>query len=130
MFARLMLVLATLLAAQVAFPAAAAELVMFDARWCGYCKRFHKEVGAEGYKASAAARSFPLRVLDVDRERPQFRLKQPVNGTPTFVLVEGDREIARFSGYGGRSEFLRTVASLAAEYEAGRAAAPKARVAR
>lgn len=110
--------------------AAAAELVMFDARWCGICKRFLKEVGTEGYRSSEAARSFPLRVVDFDRDRQSFRLKEPVTGAPTFVLIEDNREIARFAGYSSRSQFFRAVAELAAEYEASRPAVPRPQLVR
>jgi thioredoxin-related protein len=99
--------------------AAAAELVMFDAAWCGYCKKFKREV-APTYNSTAAGRIFPLRIIDIDREKPDFSLKEAVRGTPTFVIVAEGMEIARFSGYGGPDHFYGTMEKIVSAWERAR----------
>lgn len=103
-------------------PAQAAELVMFDAKWCGYCKRFHREVGAT-YGESDVAQVFPLRVIDIDREQPDFEAREQVRGTPTFVFVESGREIARFSGYTSPERFYETMRRAVDAYHRAKAKA-------
>lgn len=122
-FNRMGLALVTaVVVASVAFGSgavAAAELVMFDAKWCGYCKRFHREVG-DSYAASDVARVFPLRIIDIDRDQPDFEVRERVRGTPTFVFVEDGREIARFSGYSSPERFYDTMRRAVEAYEKAR----------
>ena len=105
--------------AGAAASAAAAELVMFDATWCGYCKKFKREV-APTYNSTAAGRVFPLRIIDIDRETADFTLKEKVRGTPTFVIVAEGMEIARFSGYGGPEHFYETMEKIVSAWERAR----------
>ena len=104
--------------------ARAAELVMFDAKWCGHCKRFHREVG-ESYGQSDVAQVFPLRVIDIDHEQPDFEVRERVRSTPTFVFVEDGREIARFSGYASPDRFYDTMRRAVDAYHRAKAKAAK-----
>lgn len=103
--------------------AEAAELVMFDAEWCAFCKRFHREVGAT-YAESDVARVFPLRVIDIDRQQPDFETRERVRATPTFVFVENGREIGRFSGYTSPERFYDTMRQAVEALRRARQRAP------
>ncbi|HRD76991.1 MAG TPA: thioredoxin family protein [Hyphomicrobiaceae bacterium] len=96
-----------------------AELIMFDATWCGYCKKFKREV-APTYSSTRAGGIFPLRIIDIERETPDFSLKEKVRGTPTFVIVADGIEIARFSGYGGPDHFYETMDRIISAWEQAR----------
>ena len=80
--------------------AQAAELVMFRRDGCPYCAAWDRDVGPIYSKTEMAVRA-PLRMVDLDRERPAISLTAPVIYTPTFVLVDGGREVGRIEGYPG-----------------------------
>ena len=93
--------------------AQAAELVMFDGKWCGVCKRFLAET-APLYKMTAAGRAMPLRVVDSQQTPPWFHTQGPIVGTPIFVLVDHGRELGRISGYTSRDAFMSQAYGLMA----------------
>lgn len=76
----------------------AAELVMVERAGCAWCERWEKDV-APAYMQSEEGRRAPLRRVSLDRGQPALQLKEPVRFTPTFILVEQDREIGRITGY-------------------------------
>lgn len=85
--------------------AAAAELLMFEDRGCGYCKRWHAEIGP-GYSRSAEGRRAPLRRVNLSSSATGgAALSRPVTITPTFVLVSRGREVGRVVGYPGAEFF-------------------------
>lgn len=85
--------------------AGAAELVMFGERGCSWCARFEAEIGPI-YPKTEEARRAPLRRVDLDQGVPaEFAHLRPVSFTPTFVLLEGGREIGRIQGYPGEMHF-------------------------
>lgn len=85
--------------------ARAAELVMFEDPTCIWCKRWHAEIGPS-YPQTEEGRKAPLRRLHVrDQTRAGARLDRPVTSTPTFVLIDGGREIGRITGYPGPDYF-------------------------
>jgi len=101
-----------------ALPAAAAELVMFEARGCHYCVRWHAEVG-QGYPLSDEGQRAPLRRVDMDVALPSdVSLIRPVTMTPTFVLVEGGREVGRLVGYAGADFFYGLLGDVMARLPA------------
>jgi thiol-disulfide isomerase/thioredoxin len=104
--------------------AAAAELVMFDGKWCGRCKQFLAEV-APVYHTTPPGKAMPLRVVDLQQTRPWFRVSAPVEGTPTFVLVDKGAELGRITGYTTREAFLQQSYQLMALLQ--RAPVPRAR---
>lgn len=86
-------------------PAAAAELIVLERPGCVWCARWEDEVGG-AYAHTPEGRRAPLRRVDITKPWP--RDLQSVNldaFTPTFVLVDGGREIGRLRGYPGNAFF-------------------------
>lgn len=83
----------------------AAELLMLEQKGCAWCVRWHKEIG-EIYPKTEEAKIAPLRRIDIHEpwpeDLPEIRREA---FTPTFVLVEDGREIARMRGYSGDEFF-------------------------
>ena len=89
-----------LLLAVVSFAstAHALELVMFRRAGCPWCATWDREIGAI-YGKTDVSRRAPVRFIDLDRVHgTTFALRSPVRFTPTFVLVDEDREIGRIVG--------------------------------
>ncbi len=90
--------------------ASAAELIMVRQTGCSWCTLWDREIGSI-YPKSDEGRFAPLRHLDIREPLPAF-LKQPVTVTPTFILVEDDREVGRITGYPGNSFFWEMLSEL------------------
>jgi hypothetical protein len=104
--------IAALIAATLLGPAAfAAELQMYRRVGCPWCAAWDREVGPI-YPKTDIGRRIPLRMIDLDRERPRVALKTPVIYTPTFILVENDREIGRIEGFAGDAFFWGLLGQL------------------
>ena len=85
--------------------APAAELLMFEEKWCTWCERWNAEVG-DVYARTEEGRRAPLRRVDMHGEFPKdIRLSSRPQFTPTFVLVEDGREVGRIEGYPGEDFF-------------------------
>ena len=107
---RALLVLVGLLANAAALRAA--ELLMFEDASCGWCRRWHADVG-QGYPHYEEGRRAPLRRLHIrDQESAGVALARPVQATPTFVLVDAGREVGRIVGHPGADYFYPRVAEL------------------
>ncbi len=90
----------------------AAELLMLERAGCPYCARFEKEVGRI-YERTDEARRAPLRRIDIEKPYPaEYRFVTPDRITPTFVLVDGGREIARLRGYPGEDFFYGALGTM------------------
>lgn len=77
----------------------AAELLMFTRKHCPYCVLWERQVGPI-YPRTDEARIAPLRRIDLDNPAVEAPSLSPgVTITPTFVLMQDGREVARFSGY-------------------------------
>jgi hypothetical protein len=84
----------------------AAELVMVEQRGCVYCKMWHQDVGSEEYARTGEGAFAPLRQIDLHAPRPEdIAFASPLRITPTFVLVDDGRELARMEGYPGEDFF-------------------------
>lgn len=91
--------------ALVPVSASAAELLMFERAGCVWCLRWTQEIGPI-YPRSDEGKRAPLRRISLDAGPPAIDgLKETVFYTPTFVLMEGDREIGRITGYIGEDAF-------------------------
>lgn len=98
-------------------PAAAAELVMFEAAGCPYCARWNREV-APVYPKTVEGKRAPLRRVDIAAPRPaDLAAIGGVVYTPTFVLMDGGREIGRIVGYGGDEIFWSLLTDLVAKLD-------------
>jgi len=88
-----------------AAPAAAAELVLFEAADCVWCEAWDEEIG-DIYPKTPEARIAPLRRVDIHDQRPtDLAAVRGVLFTPTFVLMEDGKEVGRIVGYGGEDFF-------------------------
>ena len=76
----------------------AAELMMVERAGCVWCERWQRDIGPAYMKSDEGQRA-PLRRVSLDDGQPKLRLKEPVRFTPTFILIEHDREIGRITGY-------------------------------
>lgn len=78
---------------------------MFRRAGCTWCQTWDRAIGPAYPRTEAGARA-PVRMVDLDRDpAPAVTLARPVRYTPTFVLVEGDREVGRIEGYPGEDFF-------------------------
>lgn len=92
--------------------AAGVELILFEAPGCRYCPIFRRDV-ATTYAGTPAGRAAPLRFVDLnDPAAARFRLAAPVTMVPTLVLVRDGAEIGRISGYVGRENMHRLLATM------------------
>ncbi len=92
--------------------AQAAELVMFETLGCPWCLAWDKEVGIIDHK-TAEGRTAPLRRLDIGAQRPPELAALPgLKYTPTFVLMDGGREVGRIVGYPGEDFFWGLLGEL------------------
>jgi len=82
-------------------PARAAELLMLEQPGCAWCVRWHKEIG-EAYPNTEQGKRAPLRRIDIHKKWPDdlenIRIERT---TPTFILIDDNKEIARLRGYPG-----------------------------
>ena len=104
----------------LALAADAAELVMFTDPGCPWCAAFEREIGPI-YPKTEEGRRAPLRRVDI-RDRPEdLAWIEGVRMTPTFVLVEGVREVGRITGYPGTDFFFGLLGNLLGKLDRPRA---------
>ena len=91
----------------------ALELLMFHNKYCYYCMAFMKEVAVD-YEY----RDMPLVIIDAYNQPDWFkeaykenRIK-PIRGTPTFIIWNGRKELARLTGYSGKEWFYTNLDSM------------------
>lgn len=94
------------IAALLTFPfaAIAAELVMVEEKGCIWCARWNAEI-APAYPKTAEGRFAPLRRVDIHDMPEDLETDRRVAFTPTFLLVEDGKELARIEGYPGADFF-------------------------
>ena len=108
------LFLGALTIAAVSLPQTAvpAELVMLEEDGCWWCEKWDEEVGVV-YHKTAEGRIAPLRRLNIHARLPEdLKFLSPGRYSPTFVLVDGGREIGRIRGYPGEDFFWGYLAQL------------------
>ena len=114
---RLAAVAAFTLPLLLSLPAVAAELVMYTRHGCPFCLRFEREV-APVYAKTPEGKAAPLRRIDLPAGGVRGEgLREPVIATPTFVLVEGGREVGRITGYLNDDMFWGLLGRLVAVIE-------------
>jgi len=85
--------------------AEAAELVMVESSACEWCETWHEEIGVI-YSKTDEAQTLPLRRIDIYDERPHdLKDLRGIMYTPTFIIVEEGKELARILGYPGEDFF-------------------------
>lgn len=104
-------------AALLSAPLAAAELVMVEARGCVWCQRWNAEI-APAYPKTDEGRFAPLRRIDSGELPGDLEPARAVRFTPTFLIVEDGRELARIEGYPGEEFFWPVLARLLQEHTA------------
>lgn len=89
----------------LALPARAAELIMVERQGCHYCIEWKTDLGPI-YPKTAEGVYAPLRIVDIKNAPPaDVEFDRRVIYTPTFILVEDGRELARLEGYPGQDFF-------------------------
>ncbi|NWG26424.1 MAG: hypothetical protein HXY30_18740 [Pseudorhodoplanes sp.] len=93
---------------------------MFEREGCAWCARWDREIGPV-YPKTPEGAAAPLRRINLDRTAAtEPGLRAPVRFTPTFVLLDNGREIARITGYMGEDAFWGLLGKyLASAYKAG-----------
>ena len=102
---------AAALALIMALPAWATELVMVEQPGCTYCARWDAEI-APAYPKTAEGRFAPLRREQLRALPDDVQPARRVMFTPTFLIVEEGREIARLEGYPGANFFWPVLSQL------------------
>ncbi len=98
--------------------AQAAELILFETLGCPYCMAWDEEVGVI-YHKTEEGRTAPLRRLDIGDPRPPELAALPdILYSPTFVLLDGGREVGRILGYSGEDHFWGLLGELLARLPA------------
>ena len=88
-----------------ALTAQAAELIMIEEPGCKWCQRWMSEIGPI-YPKSAEGQFAPLRLVDIKQtDAASVEFARTLSFTPTFVLVEDGKEVARMEGYPGEDFF-------------------------
>lgn len=105
--------LAVLAAASVLWAGAAraAELVLFELDGCGWCTKWHAEIGRI-YPNTEEGRLLPLRRVPLGKPPRDVRTAQPVTVAPTFVVAECGAERGRVVGYNGEDQFWGELAAI------------------
>ena len=100
----------------------AAELIMFSMKSCGYCRSFLEEVAQE-YKNTDNAKVLPLRIISMDRRAAPRWFDTAykagkidgIAGTPTFIVFDSGKEVARLIGYNGKERFYDDISRFIKE---------------
>ena len=93
-----------LLAGVFTFSAQAARLVMVEQDGCHWCAQWNHEISAIYPKTDEGKRA-PLRRVDLHDLPDDIEFISKPVFTPTFVLVEDGKELARMEGYAGDEFF-------------------------
>ncbi len=110
--ARAIALIAGILMSALSFAATAAEgvslrteLVMMEEHGCPWCIRWNEEIGVIYHKTPEGRRA-PLRRVDIHGAIPDdLSFLKRANFSPTFILVDGGREVGRIRGYPGDEFF-------------------------
>ena len=108
----LLLLLLAVAAALPGSSADAAELVMYRRAGCPWCQAWDREIGPV-YGKTEIGRRLPVRLVALEGERPHVSLVSPIIYSPTFVMVDQDREVGRIEGYPGPDFFWGLLERLA-----------------
>lgn len=105
---------ATAVAVATTLPAWAVELVIVEQPGCYTCRQWNEEI-APIYPKTEAGQFAPLRRAELRHKPEDLTYARSVNFTPTFILIEEGREIARLEGYPGEDFFWWHIENLLTE---------------
>jgi len=95
----------------LAFPAAAVELVMVEQDGCVYCEQWNEDIGGI-YSKTSEGKFAPLRRVDIFNIPEDLSIARRVVYTPTFLIVDDGKELARLEGYPGPDFFWPLLGKL------------------
>ncbi|MDQ7260358.1 SoxS protein [Paracoccus sp. PS-1] len=111
-------ILAGMAAMAAAGPVLAApglQLLMVRRKGCVYCAQWDREI-APVYGRHPEGRAAPLLMVDLDGPYPDgLALARRPWLTPSFILLQGGVELARFEGYPGRERFFGVLRDMLAQ---------------
>lgn len=82
-----------------------AELLVIEQQGCAFCARFNSEISV-AYPRTEEGKLAPLVRVDLQGPWPErYSGIEPGFVTPTFILIENDREVDRLVGYPGDEHF-------------------------
>lgn len=85
--------------------ARAAELIMFETEGCEWCEKWRAEIGPV-YPLTPEGKFAPLRRVEIARDLPaDLAGFEGIYFTPTFVVLDGGKEVGRIIGYPGEAFF-------------------------
>ena len=101
-------------------PAAmAAEMIMLVQPGCPWCAKFDAEI-APAYPNTPEGRRAPLRRVDITAPWPEELAGISAERfTPTFILMDEGKEVARLRGYPGDQFFWYLVGDMLAKLPPG-----------
>ena len=83
----------------------ASELIMFDADYCTWCRKWDEEIGVI-YSLTPESCQAPIRKVEISDQIPDsISIHESVRYTPTFVLIHNQSEVGRIVGYQGEDFF-------------------------
>lgn len=80
------------------------RLLMFEQEGCHFCERWLAEIG-DRYHLTDEGKRAPLQRVMLGDTLPEGFSASDISVTPTFVLVNDGREVARLVGYQGDEFF-------------------------
>lgn len=103
---------AGILAAGRARAAPRLRLMMVRRAGCVYCAQWDREI-APIYDRRPEGRAAPVFMVDVEGPYPDgLALARRPWLSPTFILLLGGQEVARFEGYPGRDRFFDVLGAM------------------
>jgi len=86
---------------------------MFESSACTWCEAWDEEVGVI-YDKTDEGKLLPLRKIDIaDPLPPSLYWLRGIVFTPTFIVVDDNKEIGRIIGYHGEDFFWGYLTNLA-----------------
>ena len=98
----------------------AAELIMVEQQGCYYCLEWKDQLG-HIYPKTPEGKYAPLKTIDITEVDELKGLQRDVIFTPTFVLMENEKELGRLEGYSSEDffwELLEVILEKETEYTA------------
>ena len=98
----------------------AAELIMVEQQGCYYCEEWKDQLG-HIYPKTPEGKYAPLKTFDITEVDGIKGLERDVIFTPTFILMEKNKELGRLEGYSSEDffwELLEGILEKETEYTA------------